>query len=106
MPDAFDRKLEELLAYPPPEAPGDDLFVVDVMREVRGQKRRRQVILGVFGGIGAAFGLAGAALLSDAIGGLFAQHISLSALTQLPLLLAGAAAFYAWFMNDDWATGG
>ncbi|MBT8040820.1 MAG: hypothetical protein KJN78_11290 [Gammaproteobacteria bacterium] len=106
MPDAFDRKLQELLSYPRPPAPGDDPFVADVMRELRAERRRRHVILSAFGGIGAAFGLAGAAMLLDDIAGVFTRDISAMALTQGALFLAGAAAFYSWFMNDDWSTGG
>lgn len=106
MPDAIDRKLQELLSYPEPRAPGDDPFVADVMQEVRAEKRRRQAILGAFGGIGAVFGLAGVAMLIDDIGALFVRDISAMALTQGTLFLAGAAAFYNWFMNDDWSPDG
>ena len=106
VPDAIDRKLQELLSYPDPQAPGDDPFVADVMQELRAEKRRRHAILGAFGGIGAVFGLAGVAMLIDDIGALFVRDISAMALTQGTLFLAGAAAFYNWFMNDDWSPDG
>ena len=101
VPDPIDKTLETLLAYPDREAAGDDLFIVDVMRHVQKERRTRKLILYLFGGIGALFGLAGAALLSDSIGGLFTETVNAMSLTQLPLFAAGAAAFYIWVMNDD-----
>ena len=104
MPDPIDRKLEELLAYPEPGDGDEDLFVVDVMRQVEKQRRLRKVILFLFGSIGAVFGLIGASLLSGSIGELLSGSISAMTWVQLPLLAAGALAFYTWFMNDDLAT--
>lgn len=103
MPDPIDQALEELLAYPGPDATNDDLFVVDVMHQVRKEQRTRKVILFLFGGIGALFGLAGAMMLSGGISRIFTETLSVTTLTQLPLFAAGAIAFYIWFMNDDLA---
>lgn len=100
MPDPIDQTLEKLLAYPGSET-GDDLFVVDVMRRVRAERRRRRLILALFGGIGALFGLAGAVMLSGSINHVFTELLSARLLFQLPLFAAGAVAFYLWAMNDD-----
>ena len=103
MPDAIDRKLEELLSYPEPPRPGHDSFVADVMQELRAEQRRRRVVLGVFGGIGALFGLAGAMMLSDPVSRLFTEALSGFSLAQAALFTVGGMAFYLWFMNDDLA---
>lgn len=105
MTDPIDRKLEELLAYPEPDSGSEDLFVVDVMRQVARQRRTRKLVLALFGGVGALFGVAGAVLLSDSISRLFTEVLSMTTLAQAPLLAAGVAAFYIWFMNDDMALG-
>jgi ABC-type uncharacterized transport system permease subunit len=107
MPDSpFDRELEELLGYS--EAPESDVFVANVMRNVQRQKRLRRVILWSFGLIGALFGLAGAVMLSGPIKQLFSFPASLPATEtmQLVLFVVAAAAFYVWFMNDDYSLGG
>ena len=104
MPDPFDETLEEMLAYPEKDS-SEDLFVVDVMRRVRAERRRRRVILFLFGGIGALFGVAGAVMLSGAIGQLFTGVLSSTVLMQLPLFAVAAIAFYIWVMNDDLAIG-
>ncbi len=101
MPDPMDQKLEELLAYPDPDNHGDDLFVVDVMRQLERERRTRKLILFLFGSVGAVFGLIGALLLSGSISQLLTETVSAMAWTQLPLFAAGAVAFYTWFMNDD-----
>lgn len=101
MPDAMDQKLDELLGYPDAGAPNDDLFVVDVMRQVAKERRTRKIILFLFGSIGAVFGLVGTLLLSDSVSQFLTETVSTMAWLQLPLLAAGAIAFYAWFMNDD-----
>ena len=100
MPDQIDQTLEELLGYNDQEI-GDDLFVVDVMRQVQKQRRTRRWILFLFGSIGALFGLAGALMLSDGISMFFTGILPTTVLMQLPLFAAGIAAFYIWFMNDD-----
>ena len=102
MPDPTDRKLEELLAYGEP-ADNDDLFVVDVMRKVRKERRTRKLILAAFGGVGALFGAAGAVMLSGSIDRLFTETIPAMTLAQIPLVAIGVVAFYLWFMNDDLA---
>ena len=104
VPDPTDQRLENLLAYPEPREK-DDRFVVDVMRQVRKERRTRKAILAAFGGIGAVFGIAGAVLLSDGIGQVFTQVIPAMTLTQVPLFAVGVIAFYLWFMNDDLALG-
>ncbi len=106
MPDTeFDRRLEQLLAYPeidPASGTGnDDRFVVDVMQEVGRQRRTRQLILVIFGVIGALFGAFGALLLSDGISRLFTDILPGTLIMQASLFLAGFAALYVWFMGDD-----
>jgi len=63
------------------------------------------VILWVFGLVGAAFGLAGAVMLSGSISRLFTFTVELPAMEtmQVTLFIVGAAAFYLWFMNDDFS---
>jgi lipid-A-disaccharide synthase-like uncharacterized protein len=104
MADPFDRKLEEWLDYP--EAPRPEAFVIDVMQAVRREQRMRQVILWAFGLVGGVFGLLGAIMLSDSFGRLLAVIRGLPAMgtMQVALFIVGAAAFYIWFMNDDWST--
>jgi hypothetical protein len=98
----FDDTLEQLLAYPPDAEGADaDRFVVAVMDRVKRERRRRRVILGVFGLIGALFGVAGAALLAEPIGSLFTETISPERIMQVALLVSGAAAFHVWIMGDD-----
>jgi hypothetical protein len=103
MPDATERRLEQLLSFADDTDPGDDLFVVDVMRRVRRARRLRRLILLGFGGIGALFGLAGALMLSEPIGQLFTGAFSGFELAQAALFTVGGLAFYLWFMNDDLA---
>ena len=100
MPDSIEQSLEELLRYPE-QGVSDDLFVVDVMRQIQKERRTRTLILLLFGGIGALFGLFGAILLSDDISRLFTETLTVTTLMQLPLFATGAAALYIWFMNDD-----
>ena len=106
MPDVMDQKLEELLTYPDAGAHNDDLFVVDIMRQIAKERRTRQMILFLFGSIGALFGIVGAVMLSDSISRLLTETVSAMTWVQLPLLAAGAIAFYIWFMNDDLSLGG
>jgi len=105
VPDSIDQKLEQLLSYNealPPEA-----FVLDVMRGVRRKQLTRTVILWVFGLIGALFGLSGAIMLSGPVGRLLPLDLGIPVmgLMQVTLLIAGTAAFYLWFMNDDFHLG-
>lgn len=105
MPEsAFDETLERMLAYPEePAATDADRFVVEVMGRLRRERRRRRLILFTFGGIGALFGVAGAALLNEPLGRLLSDTLSATAWMQGALFAAGAAAFYLWVMNDDLA---
>lgn len=100
MPEQINQTLEKLLAYEDQEL-SDDLFVVDVMRQVQKQRRTRKWILFLFGSIGALFGLFGALMLSNDISRIFTEVLPATALMQIPLFAAGIAAFYIWFMNDD-----
>ena len=102
MPDTeIDRSLEQLLAYPETTPRDDERFVVDVMQKVRKERRTRQLILLVFGLVGALFGAIGAMLLSDGISRLFTEVLSGTVIMQLALFISGIAAFYVWFMGDD-----
>ena len=101
MPDAADTRLEQLLAYSDDLEPANDLFVVDVMRGIRREKRLRQAILFTCGGVGALFGVAGAVMLSAPIGQLFTDALPAFGLAQAALFTVGGLAFYSWFMNDD-----
>ena len=105
MPESpIDETLQRILAYPEAsDEPAADGFVVDVMARVRREQRRRRVILGAFGLVGALFGLAGATMLADGIDLVFEELLSSTVLMQGALLSVGAAAFYLWFMNDDLA---
>jgi hypothetical protein len=102
VPDSsFDRELEALLEYT--ESPQDTAFVANVMRSVQREQRTRRLILWTFGLVGALFGLAGAAMLSDSITRLFTFTITMPAMEtmQVALFVVAVAAFYIWFMNDD-----
>lgn len=106
MPETeFDRSLEQLLAYPQADpdstAGDDDRFVVSVMQKVGRERRLRQVILLVFGVIGALFGAFGAMLLSDSISRLFTEVLPGTLIMQAALFISGIAALYVWFMGDD-----
>jgi hypothetical protein len=103
MPDATDQCLEQLLAYDDALEPANDLFVTDVMRGLRRERRLRRAILLGCGGVGALFGVAGAVMLSVPIGRLFTDALPAFGLAQAALFTVGGLAFYAWFMNDDLA---
>jgi hypothetical protein len=103
MPDATDKRLETLLAYDDDLDPANDLFVTDVMRGIRRERRMRRAILAGCGGVGALFGVAGAVMLSAPIGRLFTEAVPAFGLAQAALFAVGGLAFYAWFMNDDLA---
>jgi ABC-type uncharacterized transport system permease subunit len=106
VPDSLDRELEQLLGYT--EATQAESFVMAVMRGVRREQRTRKVVLWVCGLVGALFGLAGAVMLSGPISQLFTFKLDLpmTEMMQAVLFTAGAAAFYLWFMNDDFSLGG
>jgi hypothetical protein len=106
VPDSFDRKLEQLLEYT--EAPQPEAFTMGVMRGVRREQRTRKIILWAFGLVGALFGLSGALMLTGPVSELFTFSLALPAMEtmQATLFIVGAAAFYLWFMNDDFSLGG
>lgn len=91
-------ELDRLLEYRQ-DLPGD-AFVLDVMHRLGRERRRRKMILFVFGLIGAAFGLAGAVLLSEPLGRAFANLPPMGT-TQVVLFVVAAVAFYGWLMNED-----
>lgn len=106
MPESpLDHQLEQLLAYH--DEPESSDFVADVMHDVSKEQRTRKVILWAFGLVGALFGLAGAAMLSDSITRLFSFSFSLPATEtmQVALVIVAIAAFYTWFMNDELTVG-
>lgn len=105
MPDSFEAKLKQLLQYGDP--PNDEAFVMDVMHSVKRQQRTRRTILWVFGLVGALFGVSGAMMLSGPVGGLLSGGMGLpvTETMQATLFIVGAAAFYLWFMNDDFSLG-
>jgi hypothetical protein len=93
-----DDDLDRLLATR--EAVPGDSFVLAVMQRVRRERRIRRVVLAACGGVGAVFGLGGAALLSEPIAQLFAGLAPNGAM-QVVLLSCAAIAFYGWIMNED-----
>jgi hypothetical protein len=97
---ALARLLDQLLEHR--EAVPDDPFVLNVMHRVQREQRRRKLILFVFGLLGAGFGLLGAALLSEPIARLF-TGLPATGIMQAALVAGAAAAFYVWFMNDDFS---
>jgi hypothetical protein len=101
-----EQEIERLLGYSDSPEPGT--FVVEVMNRVKREQRTRKLILWAFGLIGAMFGLAGAAMLSDSIADLFTFTVTMPATqtAQVVLFIVAAVAFYTWFMNDDLALGG
>jgi hypothetical protein len=105
VPDTFDRELKQLLEYT--EAPQHEAFVMGVMRGVRREQRTRKIILWAFGLIGALFGLTGALMLTGPVSNLFSFSLAMPVMEtmQATLFIVGAAAFYLWFMNDDFSLG-
>jgi len=98
----LDYPLQRLLGFREAEAP--DVFVLRVMQRVQRERRRRRLILSVFGLVGAAFGVIGAALLSDPIARVF-TGLPLTETMQAVLIVGAAAAFYGWIMNEDISLG-
>lgn len=93
-----EQTLKNLLAYP--EQRQADDFTLRVMRRLAQERKRRQVILGIFGAVGAAFGLAGAWLLSGPIQAVF-SGLPMVETMQAVLLVTAAITFYGWAMNED-----
>jgi hypothetical protein len=99
MPDLIpDRELDQLLGFR--ESLPADAFVLDVMQRVQRERRSRKLILLIFGLVGAAFGAAGALLLSDPIARFFTT-LPLTGTMQAVLIAVAAVAFYGWIMNED-----
>lgn len=99
MPEQKDElNFEQLLAYS--DEPDSGEFVKNVMHDVRQERRKRQLVLFIFGLVGAAFGVFGAFLLSDSITRLFSS-LPATGTMQAVLLVSAVVAFYVWFMNDD-----
>lgn len=92
--------LEDLLEYH--QEPEDSQFVVEVMAGVRRQQRMRKMILAATGVVGAAFGTAGAIMLSEPVAQAF------TGIGPLPVSVAvlGGLAFIAWIFQDEVSTGG
>jgi hypothetical protein len=91
-------ELDQLLEFRE-DVPGDE-FVLDVMHRLQRERRRRRYILYVFGLIGAAFGLAGAVLLSEPLVRIFVNLPPMGTV-QAALFVVAAVSFYGWFMNED-----
>jgi uncharacterized protein YacL len=99
MPDTIqNRELDQLLGFR--ENLVADEFILDVMRNVQHARRRRKLILLIFGLIGAAFGVLGAVLLADPIARLF-TGLPLIGTMHAVLIVVASAAFYCWMMNED-----
>ena len=99
MPESIpDHELDRLLGFHETLAP--DAFVLDVMHRVQREQRSRRLILMLFGLVGAAFGVAGALLLSEPITRLFTGLPSTGTM-QAVLIAVSAVAFYGWVMNED-----
>ena len=95
-----DLELDRLLGQR--EAVPDDQFVLTVMHRVRREQRNRKLILFVFGLLGAGAGLLSAALLAEPIARLF-TGLPATGIMQAALVAGATAAFYVWFMNDDFS---
>lgn len=95
---AEELALERMLGYG--EEPAGEEFVLRVMGRVGQERRRRRLILSVFGLVGAAFGVLGASLLVEPIGQLFTALPAIGTM-QAALFVTAAVAFYGWFMDED-----
>lgn len=92
--------IEDLLEYH--QKPEDSSFVTEVMQRVKRQQRIRRLILTTTGIVGAAFGAAGAIMLSAPI----AQAVSEIQVLPVSLAIMGGLAFIAWIFQDEVTTGG
>jgi hypothetical protein len=86
--------LDELLRYD--EKPLQDDFTLRVMRAVRRRQRQRRVILWGAGAVGAAFGVAGAAMLAGPLAAVFE-----SAALPVGVGVVLVTAAVAWLLQDE-----
>ena len=93
------RSPEQLLEYTGEPPAGE--FVAGVMRRIKREQRTRRLILLVSGLIGALFGVAGAAILSDSISRFFTVSMSATGTWPVSLTVIGVVAFLAWLLNDE-----
>jgi len=83
------------------ELPANDGFVENVMQGVRRERRIRRLVLVLSGLVGAAFGIAGAVILSDSITRLVLQVFEQAGAGVAGLALMLVLAFLAWLLNDE-----
>ena len=95
----LEARLDRMLAFDSP--PQDDRFVVDVMSQVRKERQSRRWILAGSGAVGAAFGLAGALMLSDSVGALVRGSLETAGPLLVGLSAAAALGGLAWLLYDD-----
>jgi hypothetical protein len=86
--------LDELLRYD--ETPLEDDFTVQVMRTLHKRQRQRRAILWGAGAVGAAFGVAGAAMLAEPLAAVF-ENAALPVGVGV-VLVTGALA---WLLQDE-----
>jgi hypothetical protein len=91
--------LDKLLQYH--QTPATDTFVPEVMKGIKRQQRRRQVILTGASVIGGLFGVAGAMMLSDPIGNLITQLSAGNTAMSVGLALMSGVAFLGWLLHDE-----
>lgn len=87
--------LEDLLEYH--QKPEDSAFVTKVMEGVERQKKVRRMVLATTGVVGAAFGAAGAILLS----GPLAQAMGEANIVSVSTAVVAGLAFLAWIFQDE-----
>lgn len=90
--------LAQMLRYEEPSQA--DAFVMNVMQGVQRAQQIRQLVLVMFGLIGAVFGVLGAFMLSDSITRIFSDLPAMGTM-QVVLAITAVGAFYTWFMNDE-----
>jgi hypothetical protein len=86
--------LDELLRYD--ETPLQDDFTLQVMQAVRKRQRQRRVILWGAGAVGAAFGVAGAAMLAEPLAAVFE-----SAALPVAVGVVFVTGAVAWLFQDE-----
>ncbi len=87
--------LDEILEYH--DTLPNDGFTDRVMRGVRRRQRQRRAILFGSGALGAAFGVAGMALLAEPLAQLFSggRHLELS------VVVMAAVALLGWLLHEE-----